>query len=290
MSKALDTQSFPLKKFWVAAALDITRTNPTIYSAKAELSNFRKIFLAGTNQRSAIKNWLSGSGVIKANGKNVALSHMGETIRKFDENARDALTWWLIHLHLSANDNFPYSAFFKTFDVDGGWLAVDDIVDTLCGEAKHQGIELADETIKTYFAGVDSSLRPGQMLYLLGLVERRKIKQDGAGKLLLRRTSIQPNLELIVYAALLLHRKYFRGEETVETKQLIKRGFSKILGMRDSSLRDQLAKICNSQTCATFVEYTRKQDIDSIYFKKQGNGAMEILRDHCYSTGVIKWK
>jgi len=103
---ALDTQSFPMKKFWVVAALKETRSNSSIYSAADQLSVFRKTFLAGKNQRSAIRNWLMRSGIIEGAGKNIRLSDFGDSVRMNDPLADKALTWWLFHIHLCCNDAF----------------------------------------------------------------------------------------------------------------------------------------------------------------------------------------
>ena len=52
---ALDTQTFGITRFCVATALDVAQREPDIFSKK-KLSSARKVFLAGTNQLTAIKN------------------------------------------------------------------------------------------------------------------------------------------------------------------------------------------------------------------------------------------
>jgi hypothetical protein len=287
---ALDTQSFPIKKFWIVAALKETRINPSIYSASDQLSAFRKTFLAGNNQRSAIRNWLMRSGLIEGAGKNIRLSNFGDCVLINDPFADKAFTWWLFHIHLCVNDAFPYSALFTAFDVDENWMLISDVVDSIRAEGKALGVELADDTVGTYFAGVDASFRPGQMLYMLGLIERRKAKTDGKEKLLIRRTSIRPCKELIAYTALLLHRRFFKGQATVQTPDLLNCGLARILGMRDSDMRDQLSEMRHDNACSSLIEYTRRQDIDSIYFKKQGSAPLGDLREYCYNSGAVKWK
>jgi len=287
---ALDTQSFPMKKFWVVAALKETRSNSSIYSAADQLSVFRKTFLAGKNQRSAIRNWLMRSGIIEGAGKNIRLSDFGDSVRMNDPLADKALTWWLFHIHLCCNDAFPYSALFTAFGIDENWMLLSDVVDSIRAEARKIGVELADDTIETYFAGVDASFRPGQMLYMLGLIERRKARVDGKEKLLIRRTSIRPSKELIVYAALLLHRRYFKGQDTVATPDLLNCGLARILGMRDSDLRDQLKQMRHDKGCSALIEYTQRQDLDSVHFRKQGSAPLGDLREYCYNSGAVKWK
>jgi hypothetical protein len=286
----LDTQSFPIKKHWLVAALQETRVNPTIYSSAGTLSDFRKKFLAGTNQRSAIRNWLMRSGLIKGSGKNIKLTDLGESIQSNDPQANTALTWWLFHIHLCANQAFPYSSLFVSFDVDESWMALADILQALREEAKRLGLSLADDTVDTYFAGVDASFRAGQMLFMLGLIERRESKQNGIPITLIRRASVRPCKELIVYTALLLQRLNFKGQATVATPDLFKCGFARILGIREPDLRDQLNEMRHDNNCSLFIEYTRKQDLDSIHFRRQGSAPLADLREHCYSSGAVKWK
>jgi len=287
--KPLDTQSFPIKKHWIEAALREVRSNPSIFS-KSNLSEFRKKFLAGANQNTAAKNWLLRSELIEGAGKNIKLSDLGECIFREDPHVNSALSWWLFHIHLCVNTAFPYSSLFLSFDVDGNWMLINEVKESLLLEAKQLGLDLADKTINTYFSGVDASFRPGQMLYLLALIERRKSKQEGSSTWMIRRTNVKPNRELIVYTALLLHRRYFRGQSTVGTPDLLKRGFGKMLGMRDTDLRDQLSEMRYDKKCSSMIEYTRKQDLDNIHFRVQGSSPLQNLREYCYKTGAIKWK
>lgn len=286
---SLKTDSFPVKKHWLSAGLKTVPFIPKIFS-KAALSDARKTFLAGDNQLTAIRAWMEGAELITKDGWDYKLAPFGATVAAKDPELDTALSWWLIHIHLSANDNFPYSTLFCSFDVDGNWMVVSEILKELGELAERQEMELSIGTIESYFAGVDASLRPGQMLYMLGLIERREVKSDGKVKQMIRRTSVRPGKELIVYAALLLHRRFFKGQETVQTSDLLNCGFARILGMRDSDLREQLSEMRHDKECASLIEYTRRQDIDSIYFKKQGSAPLSDLRDYCYNSGAVKWK
>jgi len=286
---SLKTDSFPVKKHWLSAGLKAVPSNPKIFS-KAALSDARKIFLAGDNQLTAVRAWMEGSDLIEKNGRDYKLTPVGITVVGKDPELNTAFSWWLVHIHLSVNENFPYSALFSSFDVDGNWMLISEVLEGLGEVAKKQGLELAAGSIDSYFAGVDASFRPGQMPYMLGLIERRKTKADGSEKLLIRRTSIRPSKELIVYTALLLHRRYFKGQETVATPDLLNCGLARILGMRDSDLRDQLKEMRHDKECSSLIEYTQKQDMDHIHFKKQGSVPLGDLREYCYNSGAVKWK
>jgi len=285
----LKTDSFPVKKHWLSAGVKIIPANTKIFS-KASLSDARKKFLAGDNQLTAIRAWMEGADLIKKKGRQYELTHVGRSIAVHDPEFNSAFSWWLVHLHLSASGAFPYSALFTSFDVDGSWMPATEVLDGLCSFSDAQGYELTAGTIDSYFTGVDASFRPGQMLYMLGLIERRKTRQNGATVWLLRRACVRPCRELIVYTALLLHRRNFHGQETVRTPDMLDCGFAKILGMRDSDLRDQLSEMRHDSACSSYIEYTRKQDLDSIHFRKQGNAPLGDLREYCYTAGAVKWK
>jgi|GEM_PF-5307453 len=60
----LDTQQFGITRYWLAAALNHVPAMPDVFVASKQLSQARKLFLAGKNQLAAVRNWLAGAGVI----------------------------------------------------------------------------------------------------------------------------------------------------------------------------------------------------------------------------------
>ena len=119
----LDTQQFGISRYWLSTALKNIPSTPDVFVASKQLSQARKLFLAGKNQLSAIRNWLVGAGVIDAGRGEVKLSELGLLMAAQDSRAEMALTWWLFHLHLCVNpDSFPYSQFFLLYDAEGRWI------------------------------------------------------------------------------------------------------------------------------------------------------------------------
>src|SRR4051794_14804245 len=98
----LKTHTFGITRTWLSAALTELPKKPDIF-AKANLSVARKTFLAGKNQLDAIKNWLSHAEVIETGRGSAELTELGKLMSAQDLRAERAWTWWLFHLHLSAN-------------------------------------------------------------------------------------------------------------------------------------------------------------------------------------------
>ena len=76
----LDTQEFGIKRFWLATALDHIPAIPDIFVPSKQLSQARKLFLAGKNQLAAIRNWLVVAGIIETAKGQVKLSELGQLI------------------------------------------------------------------------------------------------------------------------------------------------------------------------------------------------------------------
>ena len=120
----LDTQQFGITRYWLAAALANVPAVPDIFVVSKQLSQARKLFLAGKNQLAAIRNWLAAAGVIETAKGQVRLSELGQLMAAQDPRAEMALTWWLFHLHLCVNpDAFPYPIFFLLYDSEGRWMS-----------------------------------------------------------------------------------------------------------------------------------------------------------------------
>ena len=285
---SLKNDTFPMKRHWLASAFSVLPEMPDAFSA-SRLSDGRKRFLAGGNQLTAIRNWLACGEVIDASGrKGVSLTDLGNVMSAQDRQAKSAVTWWLLHLHLSANkDSFPYSAFFTTFDVDGNWITVEDVVRRLVTAGKEQ--ELSESTVETYFTGVDSAFRPGEGLYGLGLIERRDVAVDGSKRRLVRRTSILTADVMVVYATLLFQRNFFPKRTTVETRDLLAAGLARALGMKDNDLRDSLSRVHQHKDFARFLQYRRQVNLDSVQFSRQGDEALKSVRVFAYGSGQVKW-
>src|SRR5579871_3363513 len=140
---SLKNDTFGLTRYWLSVAFRRLPEQPDLFAGK-NLNTARKAFLAGDNQLTAIKNWLSSARIIDIGRGNASLTDLGKLMAAKDPGGGQAWTWWLFHLHLCANtDAFPYATFFTKFDADGTtWISFDDVVSVLLADRKEAGAEL----------------------------------------------------------------------------------------------------------------------------------------------------
>jgi len=279
---SLKTDTFPLKRLWLEHAISTIPKNKMIFSS-AHISDARKIFLAGSNQLTAIQNWLTCSSIIERQKNTVELTPLGKKISEHDTHADKALTWWLIHLNLCINDIFPYTAFFMGFEIGDSWIEKDKIIDKLYSKNPDR---LALESLKTYFDGIDASFRPGNMMYMLGLLERRRDRESG--KILIKRNSVEVCNELVVYALMLLQYRHAK-DVTMQTPTIIKMGLPHFLGLTHKMFREKLSNIQSDSNVNKLIKYDNKQNLDSVEFIKKGTKVMESLVDYMYENEVVQW-
>jgi len=284
---SLDTQQFGLTRYWLAVALAQIPTYPDIFSA-AQLSVARKAFLAGKNQLTAVKSWLSNAQVIEVARASATLTQLGKLFVAQDRRAEQAWTWWLIHLNLCAlDDSFPYSAFFRQFDADGtSWLTADQIVDALTKTANETN-PIERSSVMTYFTGVEQALRPGWPIHDLGFIERRTIQSEGSERI--RRRATKPADCVIAYGTLLFHHHLFPNQTTIETRILLNRGLARSLGVRDADLREALTRIHQDPVLGKFIQYRRTVNLDSVQFIDGSEINLRRLAAHVYHHGGVRW-
>lgn len=285
---SLDTQTFGISRYWLSSALTKLPSNPELFSASS-ICTARKAFLAGKNQVAAIKNWLVSAEVVTVSSKQFVLTDLGRLMAAKDSRAESAWTWWLFHLHLCANlESFPYCAFFKEYDPEiNSWLSFDEIIAKLV-ESQHGDGRVSENTVETYFEGIERTFRPTWPIYGLGLVERRLAPEESK-KELIRRRRIEPKDLIVLYATLLLHKKFFANQSTVEAKQLIDKGLGRMLGIGTGNVRSSLVRIHQDTTLGQFLQYSHAANLDSIQFVKKGDEALKQVRLHTYVQGNVRW-
>jgi hypothetical protein len=285
----LKTDTFGITRYWLSAALSELPRCPELFT-KGSLSAARKTFLAGTNQLTAIKNWLSRADILELPRGSAELTELGRLIAAQDERAERAWTWWLFHLHLCASpDSFPYSEFFLSTDSEGlTWRTSEQIVETLTKFAKDSGTEIEVSTVENYFEGVENAFRPGRPLYGLGLIEHREV--PGAnGKRRLRRALTKPADIVVAYAATLFHKSFFSEQTTVESRVLLEKGFSRALGTRDADVREALGRISQHAALGQVIQYRQQVNLDSVQFLKSGDPALRAIRMQAYNSQDVRW-
>jgi len=285
---SLDTQTFGISRYWLSTALSKLPSHPELFASSA-LCESRKAFLAGKNQVAAIKNWLVAAEIVTTTSKQTALTDLGRLMAAQDARTESAWTWWLFHLHLCANvDSFPYCTFFKEYAPEiHSWSSFDEIVGKL-NESQKSDSRVAEKTVKTYFEGVERTFRPTLPIYGLGLIERRSAPEESK-KELIRRRCVEPQDLLVLYAAMLFHHKFFMNNSTVEAKQLIDRGLSRVLGIGISQVRATFVRIHQDATLGQFLQYSQAANLDSVQFVKRGEDALKQIRSYTYGQGNVRW-
>jgi hypothetical protein len=286
----LDTQQFGITRYWLSTALKQIPATPDVFVTSKQLSQARKMFLAGKNQLSAIRNWLVGAGVIEAGKGQVKLSEMGQLMAAQDARAEMAWTWWLFHLHLCVNpDAFPYSGFFVLYDTEGRWMSLDDIVDSLAKNADERQLGISKDTVSTYFSGVAQTFHADGFVNELGLLEERTLG-DGRGSRKLRRRLAKPEDLLVAYTAVLFQRQHYSGQATVEAREILGKGFARVLGLRESDVRESLSRITTHKDLGQYVQYRQQVNQDSIQYLRPADATLRELRLSGYRSQAVKWQ
>lgn len=285
----LKNDSFGFTKHWLAATFKELPIQPDLFSTR-KMSVARKAFLAGSNQLTAIKNWLKAGGVTDSRSRETVLTDLGLLMAAQDPRAETALTWWLFHLHLCVNpDAFPYSGFFLLYDSEGRWLSETDIVDFLAKHADEKQLNISKETVDTYFSGVSQTFLNGGFVHEMGLIEHRTLGVGNKSRRIRRRLG-KPDDTLVAYAAVLFQKHYYPGQATVEAREILGKGLSRALGIRDSDVRDSLSRITTSKELSQQVQYRQQVNQDSIQFLRPAEAALREIRTSGYRSQAVKWQ
>lgn len=287
---ALDTQQFGMTRYWLSTAVKQIPSTPDIFVLSKQLSQARKLFLAGKNQLSAIRNWLVGAAVIETGRGQIKLTELGQLIAAQDSRAEMAWTWWLFHLHLCANpESFPYSGFFELYDHDMRWKSVDDVVGELAKIADDKQLNISRDTVGTYFAGVAQSFQAGGFIHELGLIEERT-SGDSRGSRRMRRRLTRPDDLLVAYTTILFQHQYFPGQSTVEARALLGKGLARALGLRESDVRECLSRITTNKDLSQYVQYRQQVNQDSVQFLRPADASLKEIRFRGYQSQAVKWQ
>ncbi|MBP3955364.1 DUF4007 family protein [Gemmata sp. G18] len=285
----LKNDSFGFTRHWLVAAFRELPRQPDLFAAK-KMSTARKSFLAGSNQLTAIKNWLKAGGVTESKGSNTTLTELGQLMAAQDARAEMAWTWWLFHLHLCTNpDAFPYTGFFHIYDTEGRWVSLDDITDCLAQSAEEKQIGISKETVSSYFSGVAQTFQTGGFVNELGLLEERTVGDGRGGRKVRRRLTKAEDL-LVAYAAVLFQRQHYPNQATVEAREILGKGFARVLGLRESDVRESLSRITTHKDYGQFVQYRQQVNQDSIQFLRPAEATLRDLRLTGYRSHAVKWQ
>jgi hypothetical protein len=143
--------------------------------------------------------------------------------------------------------------------------------------------------IDTYFRGVAQTFHAGGFVRELSLVEERAIADGRTGKKVRRRLG-HPEDILIAYAAALFQKRFYSGQATVEARDILSNGLARVLGMRDSDVREALSRISTHKDLSQYIQYRQQVNQDSIQFLRPTETALIDIRISGYRSQAVKWQ
>jgi hypothetical protein len=260
-SMALDTQTFPMSRWWAQAGLQAVKSNPAIFS-KACLRTARRDLLAGTNMLPAIKNWLLASRLIKKDGYNFLLDRHGHTILANDPNFQRSSTWWAFHLLLCFSpDAAPYNDLFTNLEPSvRSYSGRNFLVQSVAQQSEGR---LSEGSVETYLTGIFKTFERGGALAGLGLIEvRRDRKAEGDSTFYRLGTPMVPD-GAILLAVALARERFFPTRASIDFSELIGIHADHFLITSQDTLRARIKQIAQTNGG---VQYTTNANLDSLSF------------------------
>jgi hypothetical protein len=258
----IDTQTFPLTRQRLEAAVRIIPNNPDIFSGN-RMREARVEFISGKNVLSSIKGWLVAAEIAERKGNSYQLTEFGRRVVDNDRKIARAGSWWAVHLTICFSTRCePYRTFFAVLGDRGGWHVVDqkfaELISPLVAESS--GGAVAPVTIVGNLDGVKKMFLGESPLTDLGLIETRK----EAGKQLFRLGTPEVADETLVYALALARQRHFRSAATINFSELTGIDFHHFLGMSVSKLQRRLREISRNRKWAEHFKFVEGKDLESI--------------------------
>jgi hypothetical protein len=258
----IDTQTFPLTRQRLEAAVRIIPKNPDIFSGN-RMREARVEFISGKNVLSSIKGWLMAADIVEKSGHSYQLTEFGKRIFDNDPQIARAGSWWAVHLNICFSMRCePYRSLFAVLGGRGGWHVVDqkfaELISPLVAESS--GGAVAPGTIVSNLDGVKQMFLGQSPLTDLGLIETRK----EAGKQLFRLGTPEVGDETLVYALALARQRHFRGAMTLNFSELIGVDLHHFLGMSVSRLQRRLREMSRNRKWEEHFKFVEGRDLESI--------------------------
>lgn len=258
---ALDTQSFPINRWWAQAGLQAVQSNPAIFSA-AHRRTARKDLLAGSNMLTAIKNWLFASKLIRREGNSFVVDRYGRAILENDPTFQSSATWWAFHLLLClSKDAYPYNGLFAELEPSvRAYVGTSALVEKVAGA---EGSDMPLGTADTYLKGILNSFVRGGALEGLGLLESR-VDRSATGDNIFWRLG-NPTIPdgAILFAVALARERYFPTRTSIDFSELIGLHVDHYLVMPQDALRLRIKQIALKNVG---LQYTTNANLDSLSF------------------------
>ena len=256
------TQTFPITRQRISAALRLIPQQPDILSSAARMREARIHFICGTNVRQSIRGWLMAAGVISSEGRSYKLTEFGERLAKNDISMAHSSSWWCFHLNICfSSRSEPYRSFVAEMGRQTAWVPANSIAQSVakCIENK-TGQAFADATIENDLEGIIKIFTGASPLTDIGLIETRK----EAGKQLFRLGTPEVTDETLVYALSLARERHFRNAATLHFKELTSVDFHHFIGMSVSRLQRRLREMSRNRKWEEHFKFVEGKDLESI--------------------------
>jgi hypothetical protein len=256
------SQTFPITRQHVIAALTLIPGQPEILSGSATLRESRVKFICGTNVRQSIRSWLLAADVIAGNGRRYTLTDFAACLLKNDAVLANSSSWWAIHLNLCFSERCePYRSFVAEVGHSGTWVAAGALLPSVGKRiAGRAGQEFAEATIKSDLEGIFKMFTGHSPVTDLGLIETR----DEDATRVFRLGNPVVTDQTLVYALALAKRSHFRNAATVNFRELIGIDFHHFLGLSVSTLQRRLRDLSRQRAWEDYLKFAEGMDLESI--------------------------
>lgn len=263
----IDTQTFPLTRQRLEAAIRIIPNNPDIFSG-SRMREARVEFICGSKVLPSIKGWLLAAYVAERQGNSYQLTEFGKRLLDNDRKIGSAGSWWAVHLNVCFSIRCePYRSFFAVLGGRGGWHSVGvsfaESISPMVIESS--GGAVTPATITSNLDGVKTMFLGESPLTDLGLIETRKEE----GKRLFRLGIPEVADETLVYALSLARQRHFRNAATLDFTELTSIDFHHFLGMSVNRLQLKLRELSRNRKWEEYFKFAEGQNLESIELRSK---------------------
>ncbi len=265
----ISNEGEPVTGWWISKGIELIKTDRDIFS-KPKMRVARQKFIAGANRLATIKGWMIAAQFIRNNksAREYELTDFGLAISNNDPNLTKSSTWWSFHLSLCfSKESEPYPTFFCNLEtITKDWVSWDQLHNkTKNLLSDEMGTQYKDSTVESLLSSVRRMFENDRPLAELGLIETRKIRDEG---LLIRLGSPKITDEIIVHALAMIRFHRYKSRSTIDFSELSKDGLEHFLCCSSEQLRRHLRRMNQSHNWKRYFSFNEAVNIDSIAFEE----------------------
>ena len=106
----------------------------------------------------------------------------------------------------------------------------------------------------------------------------------------MRRRLAKPEDLLVAYTAVLFQHRHYPGQATVEAREILGKGVARVLGLRESDVRESLSRITTHKELSQYIQYRQQVNQDSIQFLRPADATLRDLRLTGFRGQAVKWQ